>query len=158
LLDADGLNAFSGDAELLKKRSGRGPMVLTPHPGEFARLFGAPVPDDIHERMALAKKTAREFNIVLVLKGSPTLVAAPDDRCWLNPTGNSGMATGGSGDVLSGIIGSLLAQGLSVLDAALCGVFLHGAAGDIAAEALTQRALIAGDLIECLPKAFQSVE
>jgi NAD(P)H-hydrate epimerase len=158
LLDADGLNAFAGDAEPLKTRSGHAPMILTPHPGEFARLFGKTVPEDIQERMALAKEVAREFTVVLVLKGSPTLVASPDDRCWLNPTGNSGMATGGSGDVLSGMIGSFLAQGMSVLEAALCGVFLHGAAGDIAADELTPRAMIAGDIIACLPKAFLSIE
>lgn len=158
LIDADGLNAFAGNAELLKTRGGHGSLILTPHPGEFARLFGKTVPEDIQERIALAKETAREYNVVLVLKGSPTIVAAPDDRCWLNPTGNSGMATGGSGDVLSGMIGSFLAQGLPALEAALCGVFLHGAAGDIAADELTPRAMIAGDIIECLPKAFLSVE
>ena len=157
ILDADGITAFTGKAELIKNRQHDAGLVLTPHPGEFARLTGKTVPADIHERIALAIQTARELNIVLVLKGSPTLVASSDGRCWLNPTGNSGMATGGSGDVLSGMIGSFLAQGLSALNAALCGVFIHGTAGDIAADLFTQRAMIAGDIVECLPKAFESV-
>ncbi|MEW6051274.1 MAG: NAD(P)H-hydrate dehydratase [Candidatus Zixiibacteriota bacterium] len=157
VLDADGVTAFTNNADLIKNRPHDAGLVLTPHPGEFARLTGKVVPVDIHERIALARETAHDLNVVLVLKGSPTLVASPDLRCWLNPTGNSGMATGGSGDVLSGVIGSFLAQGMSALHAAICGVYVHGTAGDIAADLFTQRGMIAGDIVECLPKAFERV-
>jgi NAD(P)H-hydrate epimerase len=133
------------------------PTALTPHPGEFQRLSGQTVPSDIHERIALARSFAAEHQVVLVLKGSPSLVVAPDGTCYLNPTGNSGMATGGSGDVLTGLIGSFLAQGMDPIEAALCGTYLHGLAGDFAAEELTERAVIAGDLIEFLPDAFSAL-
>jgi NAD(P)H-hydrate epimerase len=128
--------------------------VLTPHPGEFARLTGVAVPSDILERAAVAIEYAKRLRVTLVLKGSPTLVADATGACYLNPTGNSGMATGGSGDVLSGMIGSFLAQGVTTLHAALLGVYLHGLAGDFAADMLTERAMIAGDIIDCLPEAF----
>lgn len=158
IVDADGLNAFEGHADLLKNRNEAQELVLTPHPGEFTRLTGIPVPGEIQARITIAIDAAREFNAVLVLKGSPTLVADPQGACYLNPTGNSGMASGGSGDVLSGMIGSFLAQGLSPLDAALCSVYLHGLAGDHAAEAMTERAMIAGDIIHSLPEAFAEIE
>ncbi|PWB74555.1 bifunctional ADP-dependent NAD(P)H-hydrate dehydratase/NAD(P)H-hydrate epimerase [candidate division GN15 bacterium] len=158
IVDADGLNAFEGAADLLKQRSGAYDLVLTPHPGEYARLTGAEISDGFDERIQSVLQTAREFAAVVVLKGSPTLVAEPQGACYLNPTGNSGMATGGSGDVLSGMIGSFLAQGMSPLDAALCGVYLHGRAGDLAADELTERAMIAGDIITYLPQAFEEIE
>jgi NAD(P)H-hydrate repair Nnr-like enzyme with NAD(P)H-hydrate dehydratase domain len=106
----------------------------------------------------LAVKTALELNVVLVLKGSPTIIADPQGICYLNPTGNSGMATGGSGDVLSGMIGSFLAQGLSALDASLCGVYIHGLAGDFAAEKMNERVMIAGDIIDHFTQAFDQIE
>ena len=129
-------------------------MVLTPHPGEFERLTGETVPDDIQERFKVAREFAKNYNVTLLLKGSPTIIACPNGNCYLNPTGNHGMATAGSGDVLTGIIGSLLAQGMTAEDAAVCGAFIHGTAGDIAADALTPRAMIAGDMIDFLPEVF----
>jgi len=156
IIDADGLNALAGHTEIL--RNCPAPLVLTPHPGEFRRLAGVEVPEDIHERTQMARKFAAEHEVVLVLKGSPTLVAGPDGDCWLNPTGNDGMATGGSGDVLSGVIGAFLAQEMRPIDAAVCGAYVHGLAGDLAAEMLTPRAMIAGDLIEYLPQVFEVLD
>jgi len=126
--------------------------------GEFKRLTEKDIPDDILKRADLVREVAKDLGVVLVLKGSPTLTAGPDGSCYLNPTGNHGMATGGSGDVLSGLIGSLLAQGMSPLDAAVTGVYVHGLAGDIAADVVTPRALIAGDMIECLPEVWELLE
>jgi NAD(P)H-hydrate epimerase len=157
ILDADGLNAFEGVIELLEMRSGNGPLVITPHAGEFFRLTGVTPPTDIHERANLAVEYARRLRVTLVLKGSPSLVASQTGECYLNPTGNSGMATGGSGDVLSGIIGALLAQSADPFKTAVMAVYLHGASGDIAAEMLTERAMIAGDMIDCLPEAFMAL-
>ncbi len=156
IIDADGLNALAGHTDILKTCAA--PVVLTPHPGEFKRLTGEDQPTDIQLLAQYVRSFAAEHNVVLVLKGSPTLIAGPDSNCYLNPTGNHGMATGGSGDVLSGIIGSLLAQGADALDAAVCGVFIHGMAGDFAAEALTPRVMIAGDIIDHLPRVFELLD
>ena len=153
LIDADGLNALSGHTDGLKNCPA--PLVLSPHPGEFKNLTGIAVPDNYIEKADLIREVATDLGVVLVLKGSPTIVGAPDGICYFNQTGNSGMASGGSGDVLSGMIGSFLAQGLKPLEAALCGVFLHGLAGDLAAEELTERALLAGDIIDYLSDAFE---
>ncbi len=154
ILDADGLNAFESALDNLEHRESATPLVLTPHPGEFARLTGENVPAEINARASLATTYAKRLRVTLVLKGSPTLVADASGRCYLNPTGNSGMATGGSGDVLSGMIGAFLSQGTEATHAALLAVYLHGLAGDFAADMLTERAMIAGDLIDCLPEAF----
>jgi hydroxyethylthiazole kinase-like uncharacterized protein yjeF len=158
IIDADGLNAFAGHSDLIANRKNKSPLVLTPHPGEFARLMELQIPEDIPGRTELVIQTARALNAVLILKGSPTLVGDPLGKCFLNPTGNSGMATGGSGDVLSGIIGSFLAQGMTAIDAAVCGVYLHGLAGDLAADMLTERAMIAGDIIDYFPQAFELMD
>jgi len=155
VIDADGLTALDGHLELLKQADQ--PLVLTPHPGEFRRLTGEQVPTDIHQRLETARRFAVDNQVVLVLKGSPTVVADVNGDCYLNPTGNSGMATGGSGDVLTGAVGSLLAQGLSAIDAAVCAVYVHGLAGDYAADELTERSVIAGDLIDFLPHAFETL-
>ncbi|UCG60292.1 MAG: NAD(P)H-hydrate dehydratase [Candidatus Zixiibacteriota bacterium] len=156
IIDADGVNALAGHTELLADTSA--PIILTPHPGEFRRLTDISVPDDIHERIKVARDFATLYKVVLVLKGSPTIVTDEDGGCYLNQTGNDGMATGGSGDVLSGLIGSFLAQGIEPLDAALCAVHIHGFAGDIAAMELTERAVIAGDIIDFLPDVFEFLE
>jgi len=156
VIDADALNAFEGHADSLVQSSP--PRVLTPHAGEFKRITGEPVASDLQGRIEQATKWARQLSSVLVLKGSPTLIAGPSGECYLNPTGNNGMATGGSGDVLSGIIGSFMAQGMSPLNAAIAGVYLHGMAGDIAAESLGTRSLIAGDVTSALPDAFLVLE
>lgn len=158
IIDADGLNAFQNHVDILK--ACQGTLVLTPHAGEFARLSGSEVPSEreIEARIDAALKFAADYKVVLVLKGSPTLIASPDGRCTLNPTGNHGMATGGSGDVLSGIIGTFLAQMDDAYDAAVAAVFVHGLAGDFASDEITPRALIAGDLIDNLSEVFEALE
>lgn len=129
LLDADALNLLAGDGVLSETlRLRKHESVITPHPGEAARLWGQKV--EPHQRQTCAQALAKQFQVVCVLKGSATVVAHPDGRCCINSTGNVGLASGGTGDVLSGIIGSLMAQGLSAFDAACAGVYLHGVAAD----------------------------
>jgi NAD(P)H-hydrate epimerase len=153
VIDADGLTALAERPDLV--RSAPAPRVLTPHPGEMARLIGRAAAEVQADRIGVAKRTAREWNAVLVLKGARTVVASPDGRAFVNPTGNPGMASGGAGDVLTGIIGGLLAQGAAPIDAACAGVFLHGAAGDEAAGGSDGRGLAARDLIACLPRVLR---
>lgn len=150
VLDADALNllAASDLLSLIPKGS-----ILTPHPKEFERLFG-PSSNDF-ERLALLREKAKALGCVLVLKGAFTAVGSPEGAIWFNGSGNPGMATAGSGDVLTGILTGLLAQGYAPWDAARLGVFLHGLAGDLAAERLGHDALLAGDLVDCLGHAFQ---
>lgn len=147
VVDADAINCLAGATGLL--RDTRAPAILTPHPGEMARLWTSSL-----DRVELARTFAHEHGVFLVLKGAPTVVADPDGAAYLNPTGNSGLATGGTGDVLTGLVAGLLAQGCSPLHAALAGVWLHGRAGDLASASLTPYSLAAGDLIEYLPGAF----
>jgi NAD(P)H-hydrate epimerase len=130
------------------------PVVLTPHPGEFERLFGAPVTD----RWTQARKAAQTTGKTIVLKGSGTVIADPEKKMAINMTGNPGMATGGSGDVLAGLLTGLLGQGIEPFDAAMTAVYLHGIAGDIAAHDFTQSSLIASDIIEALPDAFKFLQ
>jgi NAD(P)H-hydrate epimerase len=156
LIDADGLNAFAKNRDAL---TGEHPkLVLTPHPGEFRRLIDGEIPDDLIGMYNLVRQFAQKYNSVMVLKGSPTIVVDTDEQLYLNPTGNNGMATGGTGDVLSGIIGSFLAQGLNPLNSAIAGVYIHGLCGDLAADELGVRSMIAGDLIEYLSDAFALLE
>jgi len=156
VIDADGLNFLGLRPEMLARLPR--PAVLTPHPGEFARLTGLTTADVLKRRLELAPSFAAQHNVYLVLKGYRTLVAAPDGRVFINPTGNPGMATGGSGDVLSGILASLLAQLKDPLLASVAGVYVHGLSGDLAAEALSEKALLAGDIIRFLPKALKCLE
>ncbi len=156
IIDADGLNAFEKDRSALTKEHPT--LVLTPHPGEFRRLIDEDLPHELYALYELVRKYAREYNSVIVLKGSPTIVVNVDGQLYLNPTGNNGMATGGTGDVLSGIIGSFLAQGMAPIEAAICAVYLHGLAGDLAAAELGFRSLIAGDLIDYLSDAFSLLD
>lgn len=151
VLDADALNAIAGEVGILRKL--QAPAVITPHPGEMARLMGS-VPKDIQEdRLGNAVKAAAAWNVVTLLKGSRTVVASPDGTVYINSTGNPGMATGGSGDVLTGIIASLIAQGLKPARAAAAGAYLHGLAGDLAAREKGMMGLIASDIISALPAA-----
>jgi NAD(P)H-hydrate epimerase len=152
VLDADGLNAFTGRARELAAR--QAPTVLTPHPGELGRLLGISTEEVQADRLAAARRAAAETGAVVVLKGYRTLVAIPEGEVHVNPTGNPGMATGGTGDVLTGLIAGLIAQGLEALDATLLGVYLHGLAGDLAAEESGETGLAAGDLVTHLPAAF----
>jgi len=156
VLDADGLNAFEKDASALE--GAHAPGVLTPHAGEFRRLTGEEAPTDFDARCEALRKMAKRFGSVVLLKGAPTLVADVDGQVYLSPTGNAGLATGGTGDVLTGVIGALLAQGSPPLSAALCGAYIHGLAGEIASERYGQRAMIAGDVIDALPEAYGRVE
>lgn len=156
VLDADGINAIS--AHTLVEETGTAPRILTPHPLEFARLSGLTVEEIQRDRVEAAHRFAQEYGVVLVLKGHHTVVAAPDRDPLVNPTGNAGMATGGSGDVLAGVIGSLAAQGMNAYDAAVCGVYLHGAAGDAAARRLSQHAMLPSDIIDELGPLFLKLE
>jgi NAD(P)H-hydrate epimerase len=158
VLDADAINAFEGAAEAL---DGRGrTLVLTPHPGEMARLAGVESAKEIQQdRLGIARRFAREHQVVLVLKGWRTLIALPDETVWVNPTGNPGMATGGTGDVLTGIIAGFLAQFPKDAARAVCAaVYLHGVAGDLAREQIGEQPMIAGDLIAFLPQAFRKAK
>ncbi len=154
VLDADALNAIAGAPGLLERA--KGGLLLTPHPGEMARLVGRTVPEVQGDRIAVARAFAKERRVVLMLKGARTVVALPSGEAFINPTGNPGMATGGTGDVLSGLCGALLAQGLSVGDAALCGAYVHGLAGDLAARRHGQMGLIASDLLAGLGEVWSS--
>jgi len=155
VIDADGLNAFERATGLL---DGRGrTLVLTPHPGEMARLAGLPSAREVQaDRIGIARRFAAQHQVIVVLKGWRTLVALPDETVWVNPTGNPGMATGGTGDVLTGLIAGLLAQFPQDPARAVCGaVYLHGLAGDLARDAVGEQCLIAGDLIAEFPQAFR---
>jgi len=156
VLDADGLNAFAGDWKLLKRRPGR-PLLLTPHPGEMARLMGLSTAQVQASRVEVARTLARDTGAYVVLKGYRTVIAAPDGRVRINPTGNPGMATGGSGDVLSGILVGLLAQGIDMGQAAAIGVYLHGLAGDLAAEEIGEMPLMARDILARFPRALARI-
>jgi ADP-dependent NAD(P)H-hydrate dehydratase / NAD(P)H-hydrate epimerase len=156
VLDADGLNAFDGSAD---KLSGRGrALVVTPHPGEMARLTGLSIPEVQRDRISIASSFAREHQLIVVLKGHRTLIAQPDGEVWVNTTGNPGMATGGTGDVLTGMVAGMIAQHpQQVIEAVTAAVHLHGLAGDIACETKGEPSLVATDLINALPEAFQRV-
>lgn len=154
VIDADGLNLLSEHPEwfeLLPKGT-----ILTPHPKEFDRLAGES--SSSYERHLKQREFASKYGVVIVLKGAYTGVASPNGAYWFNTTGNPGMATGGSGDVLTGLITGLLAQGMPSLDAALAGVYLHGLSGDLAADDSSQEALIAGDITRYLGKAFRKLK
>lgn len=151
VLDADGLNALSGREELLQKRAA--PTILTPHEGEFLRLGG----DLSAGREAAAAAFSEKYGVYLVLKGHRTVVAAPDGRLAVNGTGNSGMAKGGSGDVLAGMILSLLGQGCGAFEACCAGVWLHGRAGDLAAADKGERGMTPTDLLEQIPYAMKDL-
>ena len=157
VIDADGLNAFEGVAD---KLSGRGrTVVITPHPGEMSRLAGLSIPEIQANRLDVARNFARQHELIVVLKGHRTLIAAPDGTAWANPTGNPGMATGGTGDILTGMVAGLIAQHPQhPLEATALAVYLHGAAGDLACEAVGERSLVATDLLRFLPQAFAQVQ
>jgi NAD(P)H-hydrate epimerase len=149
VVDADGLTAIAHRPEILKRR--QAPIILTPHPGEMARLSGMSTAQVQADRMAAARGFAVAHGVVVVLKGARTLIADPDGTVHLNPTGNPGMATGGMGDILAGIIAGLLAQGLSPMAAAVTGVYLHGAAADALWRTVGPVGFLATDLLAELP-------
>jgi len=155
VLDADALNALAEDAEVLTRAPA--PRILTPHPGEMGRLACLTAAEVQKSRRLVAFRFAREYRAVVVLKGHLSVVS-DGRRVFVNPTGNPGMAHGGTGDVLTGVIAALLGQRLSPFDAAALGAYVHGLAGDIAAKKLGQVSLIATDVLDCLPEAFMKLE
>lgn len=155
LIDADGINTLSGCIDIIKKAKSQ--IILTPHPAEMARLTGKTVCEIESDRVKSAMDFSSEYGAVLVLKGHETLIAA-EDEIFINKTGNAGMATGGMGDVLSGICVAFAAQGMSASDSAKNAVWIHGAAGDAAAEKFSKTALLPTDVINELPFVFKKIE
>ena len=157
VLDADGLNAFEGRADDL---NGKGrTLVITPHPGEMARLVGGTIAGVQNDRLAVARKFAREHELIVVLKGHRTLVVKPDGEAWVNTTGNPGMATGGTGDILTGLVAGMIAQHpKDAFMAVLAAVHLHGLAGDVMRESVGEHSLVATDLLAGLPEAFRRTQ
>jgi NAD(P)H-hydrate epimerase len=153
VIDADGLNCISLNKEwfnLIPENS-----ILTPHPGEFERLVGPW--ETLEDRTRLQIDFAKRINSIVVVKGGPTYIAAPDGSLYVNTTGNPGMAKGGSGDALTGMITAFLSQNYSSLDAAILGVYIHGLAGDKAVVKTTEYGLLASDLIEAIPEAIKEI-
>jgi NAD(P)H-hydrate epimerase len=161
LIDADAINAWIGFMHEFKVGVSCLPLdksqlrIITPHPGEIARLLDTTPKNIQNKRKEIARSFSKEYNLIVVLKGYQTIVADPAGSMYINKTGNSGMSTAGSGDVLSGMISALLAQGLNSFNAAKFAVYLHGLAGDLAAEAKTQLGLIASDIIDYIPEAIK---
>jgi len=156
VLDADGLNAFEGGAKGLNGK-GRS-LVITPHPGEMARLAGCTIAEVQQDRIPVARNFARDHALIVVLKGHRTLIAQPNGDLWVNPTGNPGMATGGTGDILTGMVAGFIAQHPTrIFAAVVAAVYLHGLAGDVACESTGEHSLVATDLIKALPEAFRRV-
>lgn len=154
VLDADGITCISEDLELLNLNKN---LVITPHPGEMAKLLNVSIREIQENRQSYATYVANKYKITVVLKGHQTIVAAYNKEPYINNTGNPGMATAGSGDVLSGIIAALIGQGLSVFEASKLGVYLHGLAGDFAAKKYGEVSLISSDLIDCIHLAIKEV-
>jgi ADP-dependent NAD(P)H-hydrate dehydratase / NAD(P)H-hydrate epimerase len=155
VVDADALTALAGHLDILKGAAG--PRLLTPHPGEMARMLGVTIGEVQADRLDRARDFAVTFGAWVALKGAGTVVAAPDGRAWINPTGNPGMAKGGSGDVLTGMAGAFLARGLAPLAALQAAVYLHGLAGDIARDARGEEGMLAGDIVEAIPRALSPI-
>jgi len=155
VIDADAINIIAQDKKSLRKI--RAPFILTPHPGEFSRLIKKN-PQEINlRRIDLAPKWAKELDGVLILKGAPTVIASPEGEIYINPTGNSGLASAGSGDVLVGMVSGLLAQNRSLIEASVLGVFLHGLCAELAVEESNEYSLTAGDLINSIPQSINYI-
>jgi NAD(P)H-hydrate epimerase len=152
VIDADGLNSISDKPEILKEA--RSDIIITPHPGELSRLIKTSIPEIQKAREKFAKDTAKRFGVITVLKGYKTVVS-DGKRVFINTTGNPGMASGGSGDVLTGMIAGLIGQGYPLFESACTGVYLHGLAGDLAAKKYGEISMIATDILEFLPEAFK---
>ena len=154
-LDADGINCIAGEPQILKRA--KRPLIITPHPGEMSRLIRKSVGYIQKNRKRIAQDVAKKYGVTVVLKGMNTVVTSPDGRIYVNKTGNPGMASGGVGDVLTGVIASLIGQGFAAFDAAKCGVYLHGLAGDIAAKEKGEASLRAQDVLSNIPKVIKLV-
>ena len=150
VLDADGINAYKGDPEALKATPGE--IVVTPHYGELSRVIGLSIDEIAHDPIEVSKKASKQIGKIILLKGSPTIIANPEGTVWINGTGNEGMATAGMGDVLTGIISGFAAQGTELCDAAVLGAYVHGMAGDYAADEKGIPGMIAGDVLELIPR------
>lgn len=157
VLDADALNCLKDETDTLRKRA-KGDLILTPHPGELSRIIGVSTKKILANPVEVSRSTAQKLKVVLILKGAPTVIAAPDGFVFINSTGNPGMATAGMGDVLTGVVAGLVAQGMSPLDGALAGVYLHGFAGDLAKSRFGEAGLLAGDVLDCIPRAMKYFE
>lgn len=153
VLDASAVTAFKDRLDDLKKTNNG--VILTPHDGEFQKLTGEALPDELVKRRSIVRVFARSYGVTLVAKGSPTLVAHGDDRVYVNPTGTPALATAGTGDVLTGMIAAMIAQGLPVVRATELAVYLHGRAGELAAREKTEPGVIASDVIDKIPAALQ---
>ena len=156
LLDADGLNALAGRAELLRKA--RGDVIVTPHPGEFVRLGGGTVAEVVAHKIERARAAATEWDVVVVLKGPPTAIATPNGDVYLNVGGNTALAHGGSGDVLAGLIGGIWAGGAEALEAACVGVYVHGRVSEELSAGAAQRSILPGDLLGLIPETIRRLE
>jgi NAD(P)H-hydrate epimerase len=156
VLDADGLIAFVGELNSLKNLKLN--LILTPHPGELGKLLSKSTGEILKNREKIASETAKSLGCILVLKGHQTIIADKTGKININKTGNPGMASAGAGDVLTGIIAGLAAQGLNPLQAACAGVYIHGLAGDMAAGDRGEYGMIASDIIDCIPKAIRKVQ
>jgi NAD(P)H-hydrate epimerase len=153
VVDADALNAIAG-----QKMKFAGPRIFTPHPGEMSRLIGKTIAEIQKDRIGCAREFATQHGVHLVLKGNRSVIAMPDGRVWINPTGSPAMATGGTGDVLTGMIAGLVAQFPKQLEQALlAAVYLHGRAGELGAEAIGEKSFMATDLFEFLPEAMREI-
>jgi NAD(P)H-hydrate epimerase len=155
VLDGDGLNAISKDVDILKEADC--PIIITPHPGEMSRLIDKPIDQIQDNRTEVAKRFASDYNVTVVLKGHRTIVAKNNKEYYINKTGNPGMATAGSGDVLAGMIASFLGQKIGIYGSCKLGVYLHGLSGDIAASKKGQISLIASDILENISEAFNKM-
>lgn len=155
VIDADGLNALAQDTDVLSMTEGG--FIFTPHPKELSRLLDRPVSEVQSDRIRAAQEAAKKFSSVVVLKGARTIVAHPDGNTFIIPTGNSGMATAGAGDVLTGVIAGLLAQGVEAFNAAVAGAYIHGAAGDAAAEDFGEDGIMSGDIIDYVPIVIKAL-
>lgn len=156
VIDADGINAVAENINILSGK--KGPTVLTPHIGEFSRLTGLSADEILKNRLVEARKFATKYNIVLILKGAGSVVALPNGVCYVNHTGNRGMATGGSGDVLSGIVGALLASGIGAEKSAVAATYIHGLAGDFAAEKFGADSMLPTDMVNEIYSAFLKIK
>ena len=155
IIDADAVNALAQSPETISQLKTN--AVLTPHPKEMSRVTGIEISKIVEKRIEVARKFARDHSVTIVLKGAATIISQPNGLTTINPTGNPGMATAGSGDILSGIIASLVAQGFSSPKAAIAGTYFHGLSGDIFAQGESQTSLIAGDLLRTLPETIKRI-
>ena len=152
VVDADALSALAGHLDVLDRAAG--PRALTPHPGEMARMLGVGIAQVQADRLEVTREFSRRHRVALALKGAGTVIGGPDGDVFVNPTGNPGMAKGGSGDVLTGMVGAFLSRGLAPIAALQAGVYLHGLAGDVASRRCGEEGLLAGDIVEAIPAAM----